>query len=308
MRLKRGTSFSGYGGIPEIRKDRNISIIRPLMEITKEEIISYSKKYNIVYYEDSSNKEDVYTRNRYRNNIIPLLRQENPNLNEKIIQFKDYIESADIVLNKIKDEFLKNHCFYNNVNLSTFNKLDKIIKIKVLQYLVNKATNNQVEVSYTQYTSIIKLCLGGNPNQILSLGQNYNFVKEYDYIYVEKKVKVVKQNIEINDFGEYFVSDNVSYIFSKNKIAQYTTNYFELCYNDKVFPLFLRNRINGDKMILKVGTKKVKDILIDKKVPLSKRDKLFVIADKLNVVWIPEIKKSHQEKECIKKIYIYEVK
>ncbi len=308
MRITRGTSFSGYAGIPEIRKDRNISIVRPLMEITKEEILKYAKKYSVVFYEDLSNQEDLYTRNRYRHNIIPLLKQENPNLNEKIIQFKDYIESADIVLNRLKDEFIKEHCFYNNVNLETFNKLDKIIKIKVLKHLVNIITNNIVEVSYEQYTSMIKLCLSSTPNQIISLGKNYNFVKEYDYIYVEKKKQIIKQNIEINDFGEYFVSDNDSYIFSKNKIEQYNTNYFELCYNNMVFPLYLRNRKNGDKMILKVGTKKVKDIFIDQKVPLSKRDKLFVIANKNNVLWIPGIKKSHQDKKCINKIYIYEVK
>ncbi|MCK5388834.1 MAG: tRNA lysidine(34) synthetase TilS, partial [Candidatus Izimaplasma sp.] len=75
-----------------------------------------------------------------------------------------------------------------------------------------------------------------------------------------------------------------------------------------VFPLYLRNRNNGDKMVLKIGTKKVKDILIDQKITLSKRDKLFLVADDLNVLWIPEIKKSLQNQKYEKKIYIYEVK
>ncbi len=61
-------------------------------------------------------------------------------------------------------------------------------------------------------------------------------------------------------------------------------------------------------MILKVGTKKVKDILIDKKIPLSKRDKLFLIANKESVLWIPKIKKSFQNNKGNKKIYVYEVK
>lgn len=308
MRITRGTSFSGYAGIPEIRKDRNISIVRPLMEITKEEILNYADKYKVTFYEDSSNEEDYYTRNRYRHNIIPLLKKENPNLNEKIMQFKDYIESADLVLNRLKDEYIKKNCFYNNINLETFNELDKIIKIKVLKHLVNVTTNNKVEVSYDQYTSMIKLCLCDTPNQTISLGKNYNFVKEYKFIYVEKKEEIIKQNIEIKDFGEYFISDNDSYIFSEKKIKQYNTNYFELCYNGKVFPLYLRNRSNGDKMILKIGTKKVKDILIDQKIPISRRKKLFVIADKINVLWIPGIKKSVQDNQCDNKIYIYEVK
>jgi len=308
MRLTRGTSFSGYAGIPAIRKDRNISIIRPLMEITKDEILKYAKDYEVKYFEDSSNEEDYYTRNRYRHNIIPLLRKENPNLNEKIMQFKDYIESADIVLTKLKDIFIEKHCFYNNVNLQAFNELDKIIKIKVLQHLVNLSSDNQVEVSYENYNRMIKLCNTEAVNKSLSLGKNYNFVKEYEYFFVEKETPVEKVNIEVTKFGEYFVSDNDSIILSAEKIEHIDTNCFELCYNDMVFPLYIRNRKNGDKMTLTVGTKKVKDILIDQKIPISKRDRIVLLADKENVLWIPGIKKSMQDKKCKNKIYIYEVK
>ncbi len=308
MRITRGTSFSGYAGIPEIRKDRNISIIRPLMEVTKDEIIAYSKKYEVNYYEDSSNKEDHYTRNRYRHNIIPLLKKENPTLNQKIMQFKDYIESADLVLNRLKDEFIKENCFYNNINLKTFNELDKIIKIKVLKHLVNIMTDNTVEVSYKQYNQMIELCSAKNSNKSLSIGKNFNFVKEYEYIFIEKKMKIEKKIIEVNGYGEYFVNDNDSFVLSENKISQYSSNFIELCYNNKVFPLYLRNRKNGDTMTLKIGTKKVKDILIDQKIPLSKRDKMFVVADSKSVLWIPGIKKSLQDNTLLKKIYIYEVK
>ena len=308
MRITRGTSFSGYAGIPEIRRDRNISIIRPLMEVTKDEIISYSKKYNVTFYEDSSNKEDYYTRNRYRHNIIPLLKKENPNLNEKIMQFKDYIESADLVLNRLKNEFIKANCFYNNINLKTFNALDKIIKIKVLKHLVNIMTDNSVEVSYKQYNQMIALCSAENSNKSLSIGKDFNFVKEYEYIFIEKELKIEKKIIEVNGYGEYFVNDNDSFILSENKISQYSSNFIELCYNNKVFPLYLRNRKNGDTMTLKVGTKKVKDILIDQKIPLSKRDKMFIVADSKSVLWIPGIKKSLQDNTLLKKIYIYEVK
>ncbi len=308
MRLIRGTSFSGYAGIPSIRKDRNISIVRPLMKVSKKDILDYARDNDIVYYEDLSNSEDFYTRNRYRNKIIPLLRIENPNLNERILQFRDYIESADLVLDRIKNEFIEQNLFYNTVNLESFNKLERIIKIKVLTHIVNSATNNSLEIMYEQYNSILKLCLSKNPNQSYSLGNNYSFKKEYDCIYIEKDVPFKKVNIEITKYGEYFISDNHSFIFSDNKIEHKYTNYFELCYNSEVFPLYLRNRENGDKMKLKVGTKKIKDILIDKKIPQSKREKLLVVSNKESVLWIPEIKKSLNSEECNKKLYIYEVK
>ena len=189
-----------------------------------------------------------------------------------------------------------------------FNKLERIIKIKVLTHIINTASNNTVEVSYEQYNSILKLCLSNNPNQSYSLGDNYTFKKEYDCIYIEKDMPFVKINLEITECGEYFISDNHSFIFSDNKIEHKYTNYFELCYNDEVFPLYLRNREDGDKMKLKVGTKKIKDILIDQKIPQSKRNTLLLISNKESVLWIPEIKKSLQSELITKKLYIYEVK
>ena len=74
-----------------------------------------------------------------------------------------------------------------------------------------------------------------------------------------------------------------------------------------MFPLYIRQRQNGDKMLLKVGSKKVKDILIDKKIPKSERDRLLVITNKDNVVWIPGIKKAIQDHSNTSKLYIYEV-
>jgi tRNA(Ile)-lysidine synthetase-like protein len=307
MRIVRGTSFSGYSGIKQIRMDRNIAIIRPLMDCKKEEILSYAKEKNITYFEDASNQEDLYTRNRFRNNIIPLLKEENPNLDQKIIQLGEYIDSADEVLEREKQRFIKEYCIYNNVSLEAFNALPQAIKIKVIQHLVNSSTNNTVEVSYEQYKAIIELCLQEHPNQELSLQNGYRFVKEYEVIFIEKEKPHIPVIIKVDQEGEYFIDDNISYVFSSHKIAHNYRNYFELCYNKLVFPLYIRNRKNGDKISLKIGTKKVKDIFIDQKIPKSKRESQIVIANDNEVLWIPGIKKSYQDPECTNKLYIYEV-
>ena len=307
MRIVRGTSFSGYSGIKEIRMDRNVAIIRPLMDIKKKQILAYAKEHKITFFEDATNKEDMYTRNRFRNNIIPLLEEENPNLDQKIIQLAEYIDSANEVLEKEKNTFLAKYCMYNNISLEAFNKLPKAIKIKVIQHLVNSSTNDSVEVTYDQYKAIIDLCLQDTPNQELSLSEGYRFVKEYEVIFVEKSKPIEPTMIEVNKEGEYFVDDNKSYIFTSHKIAHNDRNYFELCYNKLVFPLFIRNRKNGDKITLKIGTKKVKDIFIDQKIPKSKRDAQIIITNENEVLWIPGIKKSYQNEEKQNKLYIYEV-
>ncbi|QMS85004.1 tRNA lysidine(34) synthetase TilS [Candidatus Xianfuyuplasma coldseepsis] len=308
MRIVRGTSFSGYTGIKEIRMDRNVSIIRPLMNITKEDIITYAEKHDIAFFNDHTNQEDVYTRNRFRNHIIPLLKEENPNLESKIIQLAEYIDSADELIEAQKRTFLREYSMYNHVSLHDFNKLNKIVKIKIIQHMVNQATNNSVEVSYEQYKQIIELCYNEHPNQRISLSDDYDFVKEYDVIYVTKLEDIVPIMIQVNKVGEYFVSDERSFVFTTDKMVQNNSNYFELCYNKLVFPLYIRQRQNGDKMSLSVGTKKVKDILIDQKVPKSVRDRLLVIATETEVLWIPGIKKAHTDRTCEHKLYIYEVK
>ena len=250
MRIVRGTSFSGYSGIKEIRYDRNVSIIRPLMDTKKADIITYAKENNITYFEDSSNGDDVYTRNRFRNNIIPLLKKENPNLDKKIIQLAEYIDSADEVLDDITRKFLKEYSMYNNVSLVDFNKLNKVLKIKVIQNMVNNATNNTVEVSYEQYKAIIDICMLEHPNQTYSLSKGYIFTKEYEVIFIAKEEPLIPLLIEVTKEGEYFVDDNKSYIFTSNKITHNYSNYFEVCYNKLVFPLSIRQRKNGDKMSL----------------------------------------------------------
>ncbi len=308
MRIVRGTGFHGYSGMKEHRKDGNITIIRPFLEVRKSDILIYAKQENITFFVDESNQEDYYTRNRFRKHIIPLLRTENPRFDEKLLQLSEYIEYADDLAEKAKHDFLAKHSMYNHVNLTFFNNLNKLVRIKVIQKMVNLATGNQVEISYEQFHAIINLCESNKPNQLYDLGNDYYFVKEYDVIYVEKLIPTESVNIEVNGLGEYFVSNQKSYLFTFEKIEHEHRNFIELCYNDDMFPLKIRHRQNGDRMTLKMGRKKVKDILIDYKIPMSIRDNLIVIAKGQEVLWIPGVRKPPKPKQCQKTIYIYEVK
>ncbi len=75
MKISRGSNLEGYAGIKEVSNVKNYQIIRPLLKYTKEDIINYNKSNNIKYYNDSSNQSTNYTRNRYRLNILPLLKK-----------------------------------------------------------------------------------------------------------------------------------------------------------------------------------------------------------------------------------------
>jgi len=307
MRIIRGSSFSGYQGVLETRKDGFINFVRPLIDTKKEDIYEYAVKNNLLYFEDDSNKSDIYTRNRFRNSILPLLREENPQVDDKILQLSEYVSSADNILNKMTASFIEKFCFHNMINLKEFNNQEYIIKVKIIKYIVNKATNNNLEISNLQYKKIIKMCQNEKANNTYDLGNDFVLYKEYEYFYVDKIITNPKINIIVNKCGEYFVDDNKSVLISEKKIEQKSSNWIELCYNELVFPIVIRTRKNGDRIQLKSGSKKIKDLLIDKKIPLSKRDNIIVIEHKNEVVGIPSLNKVKYEPKCVNKIFIYEV-
>ena len=76
MKIARGSNIEGYAGIKEITNIKDYQIIRPLLNYTKEDILKYNKENNIKYYIDNSNKNENYTRNRYRIHILPFLKKE----------------------------------------------------------------------------------------------------------------------------------------------------------------------------------------------------------------------------------------
>ena len=306
MRMTRGSSFSGYSGMKREIKRRNFKILRPLLNTPKQSLYDYAKTQNLTFFEDASNEEDTYTRNRFRKQIIPLLKEENPTFYDKMIQFSQYMEDADNFIEEAANIFMKTYYMYASIPIDPFLKLERMVQYKVLEKVINKATNDSVEVTYKQYQTLLSMVNSDHPNQFYSLGKSYEWVKEYQIFYVTKIDKHSKVEIEITKAGEYFISDNHSFIFSHQKLEHNHRNYYELCYNEKVFPLYLRNRKNGDRIKLKEGTKKVKDVLIDQKIPRSKRDKLVLVADDQIVHWIAGIKKGYQEKHT-NKLYIYEV-
>jgi len=308
MRLIRGTSFSGYSGIKETTKYNEMNIVRPLLDVPKDAIIEYAKANNITFFEDSTNVEPIYTRNRIRKDIVPTLVSENNNAYNHIKQFSTYIEMADENLNKQRDMFLDEYFTNGYIDIKMFLSLDQIIKFKVLKFIINSKSYDTVEISFSQYNDMIDLLHNENPNISYNLSKGYILVKEYERFYVDIAKERPQINIEINSIGEYILPNKTKYVISSEKLGINHTDAFELCYNDMVFPLFLRNREIGDRMTLNVGTKKIKDILIDKKVPANERENLILLSNNDKVLWIPNIKKSKQEKSCKKKLYIYEVK
>jgi len=296
MRLVRGSSFEGYRGILEENNYKNIRIIRPLIHVSRKEITEYQKKYNVSYNEDKSNTTDHYTRNRYRHHILPLLDKENPKYLDKINQFSEYQTMAYDLIERLTNQFLDNNLIEQQDDLmlpvNIFNMLDEIIKIESLKKIINLKTNNNLELSYQNLKDIKALFENKKPHVELQISNMLYIYKSYNLIHF------LNSKPDSQDF-KYVIDEPKSVILPDGSLViitkypnKYYGNTYKLCYNnlDLIFPLTIRNRVNGDKIITDSGTKKLKDIFINKKIPMETRNTIpIVLNNKNEIVWIPKI-------------------
>ena len=302
MKISRGSNLEGYAGIKEISNVKNYQIIRPLLKYTKEDIINYNKSNNIKYYNDSSNQSTNYTRNRYRLNILPLLKKEDKNIHKKYLKYsKTLIEYDDYIKREVKRNI-------NNVykdNIININNLDTFLIKNILYKIMNNIYQNKNNIITDRHIqNIISLLNNTKPNIKIDLPNNKEIVKEYNKLIIKDKTSDIKNyKIEFNDKIEI---ENL--IIEKIESEDDDSNSVcRLNSKDITLPLYIRNREDGDYIILKGSNnrKKIKEIFIEKKLPLKKRNNYPLLVDSNNnIIWIPNIKKS---KFCNKKSENYDI-
>ena len=301
MKIARGSNIEGYAGIKEISNFNNYKIIRPLLSYTKEDIIEYNKKNNIPYYIDKSNTDTKYTRNRYRKNILPLLKEEDKNIHIKFLKYSKTLNEYDKYIKKVVFEKLDTIFNNNTIFIEELNKLDDFIQKNTLYQIFNIVYNNKTDIITEEHiNNILKLINNNKPNISIDLPQNKILTKEYNKIYINKKNE--KENI--NEYKIEFINKINIEKFSIEEIKETEYDGNNICRlnsSEISLPLYFRNKKNGDFIFLKGSNKrkKIKDIFIDNKIPQKSRNNYPLLVDKNdNILWIPNIKKSSF---CIKK-------
>ena len=271
MKISRGSNLEGYAGIKEISNVKNYQIIRPLLKYTKEDIINYNKSNNIKYYNDSSNQSTNYTRNRYRLNILPLLKKEDKNIHKKYLKYsKTLIEYDDYIKREVKRNI--NNVYKDNIiNIDNLNKLDTFLIKNILYNIMNNIYQNKNNIITDRHIqNIISLLNNTKPNIKIDLPNNKEIVKEYNKLIIKDKTSDIKNyKIEFNDKIEI---ENL--IIEKIESEDDDSNSVcRLNSKDITLPLYIRNREDGDYIILKGSNnrKKIKEIFIEKKLPLKKK-------------------------------------
>lgn len=292
--LIRGAAITGLAGM-EFEK---AGIVRPLLEIYKEDIIKYLQECDISYCIDSTNEENDYNRNRIRNLLIPSLEEYNPNFKASILRMSsslhrddDFLEQEsafyfDKVVKKDEDSF----CY---LDLDLWKELHPSLQYRIIIKLIEELKGNRKNIGQEHLDRITGLCSKEKGKKEYLAG--YAWLKDQNrlWVYKEKKQDPIEINLILGKdcyINGYIIrADKIKVSDQKKRNAVYFSTDLLKC------PLYLRNRKNGDRFFPfnAPGEKKLKDFFIDEKIPQFKRDRIPLLISEEKIIWIPGIRRSN---------------
>lgn len=283
MNLVRGTGLRGMTGIP----NRNGKIVRPLLCCSREEILNYLMKYDLEYVEDSTNALSDYTRNKFRNEILPLLEEVNPSVRQTLYKTIERFENIESLVNNSIADFIKNHVIemQDSLKINIASLIEREHFALILFEILNPLGFNE--------TTIDNICksIGSTPGKIFYapdrvllidrefLIVNYkNSNSNQEYI-ITNSDKAIAFPIEMS-IDKFARTDN--FVVSKNK------EHVHIDADKLKFPLIIRRWRDGDSFMpfgMK-NRKKLSDFFIDEKFSRFEKDNCWLLTSENEIVWI----------------------
>jgi tRNA(Ile)-lysidine synthase len=301
LRLIRGSGVQGLKGILPMREGK---VIRPLLEVWREEIDSFALEKKIPFLLDSSNLKNDYLRNRIRRALIPLIEEEyQPSFKETLLRTStilreenDYLErGAEEAYQKIIHEAKDTLSFI----FSEYQSLHRAIQWRVIKKILKRMVHWGMimeDGGWSEVHEIYQNLNQSSPSFLLELPHGVRVEKRYDVVLLGKgEVKPFPPfEVELVSPGHTFVEEiGKGVVIEETDRHQYRdysgpSNTALMDYESLQFPLKMRNFRPGDRFCpLGVkGTQKLKDFFIDHKVPRFERPKVPLLISDEMIAWI----------------------
>ncbi|OEF95774.1 tRNA lysidine(34) synthetase TilS [Desulfuribacillus alkaliarsenatis] len=308
MRIIRGTSPAGLAGIEGRTKRDRIIIIRPLLNIEKQQLEEYCVSAGITPRLDASNADNHYLRNKIRNCLLPQLTKEyNDNTKQALLNLSDLAREDDLYFQKIAEKEVKNVLVnvianeqyhlnrYKMVNMHI--ALQRRVLLLILYYLKKETRFQKKHID-----SIIAWITAKESGGLMQLPAGILVSREAESIIIYKEreeltpLKMQKLNLGKNLLSNGSIIELAVSICESGNRYKNTVN---TVYFDKnelpAGSLFCRSRKDGDRMTIfgMNGSKKVKDILIDAKVPSYEREQIPVVVSEDEILWLAGVRRSN---------------
>lgn len=280
MSLARGSNSSTITGIPRSRHFAEGQIIRPFLCVTKKEIFEFIECNTLSFRHDPSNDKHTYTRNRIRHTIVPLLKEENPNVSDSIRTFVEKQKQDEDFLQNLAEKkyeqlvtvdqdgvfFLDTKCFIE-VPIA----LQRRVILLLLKYLYN---NSEILLNDHLIDSILAACNKDDGNIVIHLPQDYFLARHYNKVQFSsgKQQPIVTRNV-VEEESWIHIGAGYSIYLSRNlTTTKAGEKWFVQLENDSL-PLSIRPKEEGDRIQIKgmISPKKVSRVFIDEKVSAQER-------------------------------------
>ena len=302
--LFRGTGLTGAGGIRPV----NGKIIRPLLCLKRSEIEGWLKEREISFCTDSTNAQDIYTRNRIRHHILTYAEKEIcqgavTNMNRAADQLLD---AEEYISRQAKSAMTR--CVQTGENgeiiirIPEFFKEDAYLRGRILINCLELAAGRRKDITSAHIRSIASL-FEGTGSKELHLPYDLVVYKKYDLGMIQKKEvnqKTALQECEIKDAYKVTVPSILEvpglgsveftvfrHQYSQNIPEKTYTKWFD--YDKITSSVMLRTRKKGDYLTINssMGHKSLQDYFVNEKIPREERDRIYLLAEDSHVIWIP---------------------
>jgi tRNA(Ile)-lysidine synthase len=298
LNILRGSGLEGLKGFLPMRDGK---FIRPLIEISRREIISFLNEAGIPYRQDSSNKNKIYLRNQIRSELIPYLKKKfNPKIEENLAQMAEILRPEDEFIRQHVAHALKSSVIERQqdrilLKIADINKLHPAIRWRLFKTLLESLNPAKNGFSFIHIKSLDNLAQKCETGKKVDLSLGIEVRREYDDLILEAK-KVGSKKIEyeytMNIPGFLYIKERKfavrSELATKESVDFSGKNAVYLDLDKILQPVIIRNRRDGDwfQPLGMQGRQKIKSLFIDHKIPRSKRDEIMLLVDNISVIWI----------------------
>lgn len=292
MRLIRGTTPLGLTGIPIVRIEEGIRIVRPLYYCSKGMIENWLSDRGVDWKVDYTNYTTDYLRNRVRNTLIPELKLYNQKIREAILHLVELQQCENEFLSRITEGALQYILVDQKISRSRFAEYHEAIRRRCLAIIFQR---KGIECTYERIVTASKFILTGSTGQKLDLGQGillYNGKEWTEFVNQEthRDTKAVRLKIPGTTcaFGYHF-NARIVMMPVNSDWKSYCKPYLQVFDADALADgVWVRTRENGDR-ITPIGmnsSKKLSDYFIDLGVPMPERDKVPLLYTPRGIIWV----------------------
>ena len=271
LHLVRGTGLRGLCGITPAGE----GLIRPMLTVTRAEVEAFLEEYHLPHVEDSSNGGDAFQRNRLRHHVMPLLKAENPRLAENLTAMALSLQAEETLLEKLtQTEY--------TLQVPMLRQMDTALRGRILERFLKEHGIKEPQRSHIALME--DLVFSEKPSARAHFPGGVTVERCYDTLRILPKTEDT-QAVKLPIPGEAQWGNWCVRCQNADEIRN-DTHTFTLAVQGDVY---LRSRRPGDEMRLSGGTKSLKKLFIDRKIPASQRPLIPVLADENGILGVPGI-------------------